>query len=312
MTVKKTVGCLTMASTNQSPQYQKAASMFLIAGTDKERLHCLEEMIRECPKHKSSEKMLANLKTRYKKLKERSERIKKSGKSGGSKHTIRKEDMQAAIVGFTNTGKSSLLSLLTNVSPEITPYDFTTKIPLVGMMPFSSMQIQMIEVPAINSEYYDRGIVNTADVILVLVTDISQIKEVMSQLDKALGKKLIIFNTKNSTDNRKLEATLKSKKYNFTMLNLKSPGNLENLKERIFHSFDKIRVFTKEPGSKKSERAMILEVKSTIKDIAKKILKNPNMIKETKIWGPSSKFAGQIVGLSHELKDMDTVEFKTR
>ncbi|MBU2503584.1 MAG: 50S ribosome-binding GTPase, partial [Nanoarchaeota archaeon] len=116
-----------MASTNQSPQYQKAAAMFLMAGTDKERLHCLEEMIRECPKHKSSEKMLANLKTRYKKLKERSERIKKSGKSGAGKHAIRKEDMQAVIVGLTNTGKSSLLSLLTNVSPEITPYDFTTK-----------------------------------------------------------------------------------------------------------------------------------------------------------------------------------------
>jgi len=37
-----------------------------------------------------------------------------------------------------------------------------------------------------------------------------------------------------------------------------------------------------------------------------------NQIKETKIWGPSSKFSGQIIGLKHKLKDLDVVEFKTK
>ena len=58
-----------MSSTNQSPFYKKAEAEFLGAKTDEERLSYLKEMIRECPKHKSSEKMLANLKTRMKKLK---------------------------------------------------------------------------------------------------------------------------------------------------------------------------------------------------------------------------------------------------
>ena len=83
-----------MASTNQSPQYLKAQSMFFQAKTNDEKLRWLEEMIRECPKHKSSEKMLANLKTRYIKLKEKIEKIKKSGKSS-SKSGIKKEEMQA-------------------------------------------------------------------------------------------------------------------------------------------------------------------------------------------------------------------------
>ena len=69
-----------MASTNQSPFYQKAESMFLKAQTDEERLRWLEEMIKECPKHKSAEKMLANLKTRYIKLKKNMERKKKVSK----------------------------------------------------------------------------------------------------------------------------------------------------------------------------------------------------------------------------------------
>ena len=46
---------------------------------------------------------------------------------------------------------------------------------------------------------------------------------------------------------------------------------------------------------------------------AEKILKGfSSKIKESKIWGPSSKFPGQQVGLQHELKDLDIVEFKTR
>jgi len=57
-----------MASTNQSPFYQKAESKFLDAQTDSEKIKWLDEMIKECPKHKSAEKMLANLKTRRKKL----------------------------------------------------------------------------------------------------------------------------------------------------------------------------------------------------------------------------------------------------
>ena len=50
-----------------------------------------------------------------------------------------------------------------------------------------------------------------------------------------------------------------------------------------------------------------------VKDVAEKILKGfSNKVVETKIWGPSSKFPGQKVGLNHKLIDLDVVEFKTR
>ncbi len=48
---------------------------------EEEKLEALEEMIRTAPKHKSSEKMLANLKTRYVKLKKEIE-TEKSKKKG--------------------------------------------------------------------------------------------------------------------------------------------------------------------------------------------------------------------------------------
>lgn len=302
-----------MASTNQSPEYQKAHGRFLSASNDEERLEALDEMIRECPKHKSSENMLANLKTRRKKLLSKLSKSKKSGKSKFK--GIKKEDMQAVIVGFTNSGKSSLLSLLTNAKSTISDVKFSTIRSVIGMMPFSGTHIQLIEIPAIESEYYDKGVVHTADAILLLVTNLDQIKKVDSLIHSD-GKRIIVFNNKgNLSDNelRKINATLQSKKYNFIIINTQIQKDFTNLKEKVFKSFDKIRVFTKEPGKLKSPRPIILFPFSTVKEVAEKILKGfSNKVKETKIWGPSSKFPGQKVGLAHKLKDLDVVEFKTR
>ncbi|HEB46878.1 MAG TPA: TGS domain-containing protein [Candidatus Pacearchaeota archaeon] len=301
-----------MASTNQSPFYKKAEEKFLSSQSDEERLVHLEEMIRECPKHKSSEKMLAQLRTRHKKLQKKMERGKKSGKS--SKKGIKKEEMQAAIVGFTNVGKSSLLSFLTNAKPEITPYSFTTKNSIIGMMPFQGTKIQLVEVPSIGSEFYDKGIVNTADTLLILVTNLEQIKKIGDELEKAKGKKIVLFNLKENLDERKIRATLQSKKYDFVIINLNKKDDLEELKEKLFKSFGKIRIFTKEPGKQVNKNnPIVLDIGENVKTVAEKILHGfSKQVKESFVTGPSSKFPNQKVSLSHELKDLDVVEFRTR
>ncbi len=304
-----------MASTNQSPQYQKAEAKFLTAQTDEYRLFYLKEMIRECPKHKSAEKMLAQLKTRRKKLLKKIEKNKRKRKMKG-RPGIKKEDMQAVIVGFTNSGKSTLLASLTNASPEIASYKFTTKEPIVGMMAYKGTLTQIIEIPSIESEYYDKGLVNTADTILILVTSIKQISQIEKNLERVHGKKLIVFNIKDleEINKRKVEATLKSKKYDFVILSTKIKEEFEELKEKLLQSFNKIRVYTKEPGKEKSDKPLIFEPGAMVKDVAQKIFKttkSENIIREAKITGPSSKFPNQKVGLDHKLKDLDIIEFKT-
>lgn len=300
-----------MASTNQSPQYQKTEANFLAAKTNKDKIYWLKEMIKECPKHKSSEKMLANLKTRRKKLLEKIEGAKKMSRSSG-RAGIKKEDMQAIILGKTNSGKSSLLSLLTNAQAVISPIVFSTKQPVIGIMDYNGVLIQLIEVPAIESEYYDKGLVNTADTILILINELGDLNDIEKNLQNVRGNKIVLFNIKDNIDKRKLEATLKSKRINSIIINTKTKENIEQLKEIIFSSFGKIRIFTKEPGKEKSKKPMIFNPNSIVGDVAKKVLKNLSAIKQTKIWGPSSKFPGQIVGLQHKLKDLCVVEFKTR
>jgi uncharacterized protein len=299
---------------NAGPEYAAAEKKYFAAQTLEERIIGLEEMIRTAPKHKSSENFVAELKKRLIKLKEKQEKDKV--KKGGSRIGIKKEDMQLVIIGFANSGKSSLLNVLTNVKSAIGDYIFTTKKPMVGIMDYYGTKIQVIEIPALESEYYDRGLVNNADLILIMVTDLGDIDKIKKVLDKSRGKQIIVFNKIDlfsENEKRKINATLQSRKYNFVLISSKNKENLNELKNKIFQSFGKIRVYTKEPGKETDrDKPVILFPDASVNEVAKKVLRGfSNKIKEIKIWGPSSKFPGQKVGLKHKLKDLDVVEFKT-
>lgn len=305
---------------NAHPKYLAAEKEYLLAQNTEEKIEKLKKMISMAPGHKGAENLRAQLKTRLKKFQQQLERIKKTGKS--SKIGIKKQDMQAVIIGMTNSGKSSLLKKLTNAKPKISENFFATTFPIIGIMKYGSASIQLIEIPAIESEFYDKGLTNSADVLIIVITHLEQLKEIEEKITKSKTKKIIVFNKADLLTNeekRKITATLQSKKYNFILISTlaekkgKSKEGLENLKNKIFQSFDKIRVYTKEPGREKSKKPIILNPDSTVEQVAEKILKGfSKKVKETKIWGPSSKFSGQKVGIKHKLKDLDVVEFKTR
>lgn len=306
-----------MASTNQSPFYQKAELNFLNAKTDEDKLYWLDEMIKECPKHKSAEKMLANLKTRRIKLTEKIEKLKKVKSSGkSSKETIKKHDMQVVLIGFTNSGKSSILKILTNTYPKISETQFTTNSPMQGILNYNGVQIQIIDQPSIKHENFDIGLVNNTDILLIVVKNINEISEIEKHLSKFKGKKIIVFNKIDElTDNelRKVSETLKTKKYDFVLTSTIENIGFSELKSKIFSNFKIVRIYLKEPGKEPSKSPMILKPGSTIKNVVEKISKEMlSTISEIHIWGPSSKFPNQKVGLNHELKDQDIVEFKTR
>ncbi|MBU1136053.1 MAG: GTPase [Nanoarchaeota archaeon] len=302
-----------MSSTNQSPEYQKAEADFLTAKSNEEKVNALEIMIKECPKHKSSEKMLANLKTRYKKLKEKLEKDKKQKKGTSSKKGIKKEGIQIILAGLTNSGKSSLISKLTNASPQIAEYEFTTKQETIGTLDYKGLKFQIIDVPAVNYESFDQGLSNTCDILLIIITAIKDIEIVLPYLEKSCKKRIIVFNKSdllNSEEKRKIKETLKSKKYNFCMISCKNNEGLDELKEKLLENSGVMRIYTKEPKKQISENPIIMKQESSIKELSKKIFHSSIKIKEIKITGPSSKFPNQKVSLKHILKDKDIVEFK--
>ena len=303
-------------STNVSFEFKQAEKAYLAAQTDEDKLAALEKLWSVVPSHKGAEALRANIRTRIKKLREKIDGKKKQKKQTARKEGIKKEEMQAVLIGLTKSGKSSLLSCLTNAKPEISPVPYTTKSPLIGMLEHNSVKIQIIDMPAIESEYFDQGIVNTADTLIIIITKISELGEIMPFIEKSLGKRIIVFNKidlLSEQEKLKAEATLKTKKYNFCIISCKTKQGIEELKEKIWQSFDKIRVYTKEPGKQATAEPIVLDKGASVKDVAEKILHGfSSKVQETRITGPSSKFPNQKVSLEHKLKDKDVVEFHVK
>src|SRR5438132_7233627 len=96
---------------NLTPQYLEAEAEYKKAQTAEERLECLNKRYTLLPKHKASEKMQADLKTRMSELKKEVEQERKHPKKIGVSHKIPKQGAgQYVFVGAPNVGKSRLLT----------------------------------------------------------------------------------------------------------------------------------------------------------------------------------------------------------
>ena len=298
---------------NAGYEYVNAEKKYYQAQTLEERIVALQEMIKTAPKHKGSENLLAELRTRLKKFLEKKEKNKKVGKT--TQKAIRKEGYQIVLLGFPNAGKSSLLKVLTNAKPLISPVAFTTRRPELGTLDYQGVKAQVVDLPAIGAETFDSGIVHTADCIILVLSTLEEIEKITPLLSRASGIQIIALNKsdlRSQEEIRKLQEKIKSKKLQAIILSTLTFQGIEELKTKIFKNMNVMRIYMKEPGKPPSSVPMVLHKEATVKDVAEKILKGfSSRIKETRISGPSSKFANQRVGLAHILKDQDIIEFHT-
>jgi ribosome-interacting GTPase 1 len=174
--------------TNVSPEYRKAEEAYRGAREPAERLACLKEMLRTIPKHKGTDHLQADIKTRIKQLTDELAGPQKGARRQGPVHAIRREGAaQIALLGPPNAGKSALHARLTGSRTEIGPYPMTTREPVPGMLPFEDIHFQLIDLPPISADYMESWIVNAlqpADGAL-LVVDLSD-PDCVAQVDVIL------------------------------------------------------------------------------------------------------------------------------
>jgi len=121
---------------NLPPQYFEAEKRFREAKSPEEKIEALQAMLAIMPRHKGTDKLHADLRRKIAKLTEETE--KKYATSRVSLH-IRKEGAgQVVLIGPPNTGKSSLVSVLTHARPEVADFPHTTWKPTPGMMSFET------------------------------------------------------------------------------------------------------------------------------------------------------------------------------
>jgi ribosome-interacting GTPase 1 len=158
---------------NLSPEYKDAQEAYRKAQDPRERLECLREMLRTIPKHKGTEHLQADIKTRIKELTDQLAGPRKGAVRGGPALVVRPEGAaQVALVGPPNTGKSSLHARLTGSHAAVGPYPFTTKLPLPGMLPHEDVQFQLVDLPPVSADFMEPWMgnaVGNADAALLVV-----------------------------------------------------------------------------------------------------------------------------------------------
>lgn len=323
--------------TNLPPEYFDAERRYKQAATSQEKIAALEELISTVPKHKGTDKLRADLRKKLSQLREEAIKKKRAGK--GDLYAVEKQGAaQVALVGFPNSGKSSVLKILSNANPVIADYPMSTVMPLSGMMPFEDIQFQLVDLPPIGNESTDgwvSGILRNAD-LLLLVIDLSgdpaaQTQLLISQLSEwkilllkrderrearegFVYKPAILAGNKSDLPGAgdgkaRMEQTY-GPLYILVDISILRKQGIEELRRAVFETAGIIRVYSREPGKgPDKDTPFVLPAGSSVIDLAELIHRDFVMnLKYACIWG-SAKFGGQRVQKDYILHDRDVVEF---
>jgi len=327
-------------STNLTPQYIEAEEEFRQAVSPEAKLEALEKMLRLIPKHKGTEKMQADIKKRIAKWKNLSEQArKKGGKRTDPSHVPREGAAQVAVIGPANTGKSSLISLLTNLEPNIADYPFTTRVPQPGMMFHHGIPVQLVDTPALDPNVTERwisGLIRNAD-MAVMVLDLAR-DDLIEQWETShivladLKIKLMVPDGEKTFEDHGWAAlpaiylgnkcAMDEAKDRLSVLNelfedlplihpvsARTGSGLEEFKQLVTDSMRLIRVFSKPPGKDPDmEHPFVLKRGATVSELAKTVHKDlAKTMKFARVWG-EEVYEGQRVAMDYELNDGDIVE----
>ncbi len=139
---------------NLTPAYKAAEKAYRRAREPADQLECLREMLRAIPKHKGTDHLQADIKTRIKEVTQELTGPRKTAGGGGPQTVFHPEGAgQVALLGPPNTGKSTLHDRLTGSHATAGPYPFTTQFPQPGMMPIGDVALQLIDLPAVSPEH---------------------------------------------------------------------------------------------------------------------------------------------------------------
>jgi uncharacterized protein len=328
---------------NLTPQYLEAEAEYKKAQSAEERLEALHKMWTLVPKHKASEKLQAELKTKISETKKECEKERNAPKKGaGVSYKIPRQGAgQVILLGGPNAGKSRLLTRLTRATPEVAPYPFTTREPHAGMMDWEDVRVQLIDTPPVTADFlegYIASMVRSADAVVLLadlgdddgpfavetvVNRFAAVKtELVSQIpadpdDPTIEyvRTLLVGNkidADGAADRLEILREMFASRFPILTLDAESGRGLEELRTAIYQALNVIRVYTKRPGKPADmDSPYTCPIGSTVAEMAERVHRDfAEKLKSARLWGTGA-FDGQTVTRDHVLHDRDVVELQT-
>ena len=322
---------------NLPPEYIEAEDRYRNAGSKDEKLDALQEMLSLLPNHKGTDKIEADLRKRISDLKKQPKKKKGPTRAKTPDQIEPQGAGQVVLTGLPNSGKSALLDMITNASPKVADFPFSTHGPTIGMLQHEDVQIQLIDTPPISDEHVETWVFNLirkADLVLLLVDGAEEdpVDRLEYTIELLQEESIYIFAPKEDFQrdaigrtNRKGQVVvtkndeLPSSKYSNQIedfsglptmsLSILDEDSLSRFSGFVFDGLNKIRIYTKKPGKEPDlEEPYILERGSTVLEGVRSI--HRDMVEKLdyiRIWG-SGRFDGQEVAQDHVLKDGDVIE----
>ena len=326
---------------NLPPEYYKLKHELEAASTDEERLQLLEEMTRITPKHKGTEKVRADLRSRISKLKKTSG--KKQSKKGHSYHVPKQGAGQLVLIGTPNVGKSQIIASFTKANPVVSPTPYTTQEPGVGMLQYENIQFQLVDTPPITQDFVQPWVfdlVRNADLVWLVVSLASdeildQVEIVESRLTEAkiqtTGAKeaasdademleanftkttVLIANQADedgAADRLEILQEFYGEQFQIYPLSAITGEGLDRLQEVVYQQLGISRVYTKSPAKPVDyEDPIVLPNGSKVIEAAMALHKEfAHGFKSARIWG-TNWYDGQTVSRDDVVYDGDVLEF---
>ncbi len=328
---------------NLPPHYHDADARYKKAQTPEDKLVALKEMWVLLPKHKASEKVQAELKTKISELTDQIEQAKSGPKKAapGTFKFPRQGAGTVVLLGPPNAGKSQLLTKLTKATPAVAPYPFTTREPIPGMMDYEDVRVQLIDLPPITPDNYETFITDVtrgADAALLFLdladddgpaatkAAIARLKLARRELvppgtppidDPTLyAVPTILVANKGDDDAADIRLEIAREEFGTTfpllVVSAERGDGLTELRQAIYDALGVMRIYTKQPGKPADMTSPFTPpIGATVAELAGKVHRDlEDGVKSARVWG-TAVHDGQTVGRDHVLHDKDVVELHT-
>lgn len=322
---------------NLPPEYIEAEDRYRNANSKDEKLDALQEMLSLLPNHKGTDKIEADLRKRISDLKKSSQKKKGPTRAKTPDQIEPQGAGQVVLAGLPNSGKSALVDMITNATPKVADFPFSTQGPTIGMLKHEDVQIQLIDTPPISEEHVETWVYNLirkAHLVLLLVDGaaedpVEKYDHTVSLLDEesihifppkadfqrdAIGKTnrkgQVVITKSDELSSPEVPAEIEeSSGLPTTTLSILDEDSLSRFSGFVFEGLNKIRIYTKKPGKEPDlQEPYILDEGSTVLEGVRSIHRDMvESLDYIRIWG-SGRFDGQEVAQDHVLKDGDIIE----
>ena len=331
--------------TNATPEYKKAEAEFRQARTPEDRLAGLREMLRTLPKHKGTEHVQADIRTRIKELTEELAGPRKGGARTGPAHVVHPDGVgQVALLGPPNSGKSALHDRLTGSHAPVGPFPFTTQFPQPGMLPHLDIGIQLVDLPPVASLHPVPWLANALQPAegALLVVDLGdpECVEMVLELHDLLAAKKVFLTGNWTSEQEELDdpfaqllptllvaakadqvehydeelaafRELTGRDYPSVTASAETGTGLDAVGAFLFEHLGVVRVYTKIPGQPPDlSRPFTVRQGQTVEDVATLIHKDlVATLRWARLW--RGEIEGLQVGKNSLVEDGDILEIHT-